>query len=105
MAKARAKEPTGPNLQVAVDAFLSSTRCANPNTRRAYTTVLDRVLTDLDGQRALVEVTGDELGVVLDTAWGQAGPATWNRNRAALVLLALLVRQEPLPRPRPASRR
>jgi len=84
VAKARAKEPTGPSLRAAVDAFLSSAACANANTRRAYTTVLDRVLAELDGQRALAEVTGDELGGVLETAWAGAGPATWNRNRAAL---------------------
>lgn len=47
MAKARATKGSEPSLRVAVDAFLSSSRCANPNTRRAYTTVLERVLADL----------------------------------------------------------
>ncbi len=30
-------------MRRAVDAFLSSSRCANPNTRRAYAGALDRV--------------------------------------------------------------
>jgi len=84
MAKARAKERVEPSLRVAVDAFLSSARCASTNTRRAYTTVLDRLLADLGVQRRLGDVSGDELADVLEAAWGGAGPATWNRNRAAL---------------------
>ena len=31
-------------VQAAADAFLSSPRYANPNTRRGYTSVLDRLL-------------------------------------------------------------
>ena len=34
-------------LAEAADAFLSSPRCANPNTRRAYTGALDRLLAEL----------------------------------------------------------
>jgi integrase len=82
-----AKKPTrpaGPTLRKAVDAFLSSSRCANPNTRRAYTAVLDRCLAELGADRTLAEVRGDDLSGVLARAWGGAGPATWNRNRAAV---------------------
>lgn len=103
MARARAKERVEPSLRAAVDAFLSSARCANTNTRRAYTAVLDRLLADLGDQRRLGDVSGDELADVLEAAWGGAGPATWNRNRARSVLLALLVRQEPIPGPGPAA--
>lgn len=71
-------------VRLAVDAFLSSPRLANLNTRRAYAVVLDRVLADLDSDRALVEVSGDDLAEILETTWGGASPATWNRNRAAL---------------------
>jgi len=62
----------------------ASTRCANPNTRRAYGTVLDTLLTDLDPDRALTGISGDELAEVVEGTWGGAAPATWNRNRAAL---------------------
>jgi integrase len=34
--------PTGSSVRAAVDAFLSSHRCANRHTRQAYTNVLDR---------------------------------------------------------------
>ena len=44
-----------------MDAFLSCPRCANPNTRRAYATALDRALDHLGPDRALAEVTGEEL--------------------------------------------
>jgi integrase len=84
VAKTPTRPPTGPTLREAVDAFLSSSRCGNPNTRRAYTTVLDRCLADLGADRALAEIHGDDLSGVLARAWGGAGPATWNRNRAAL---------------------
>jgi hypothetical protein len=67
-----------------MDAFLSSSRCANPSTRRAYTAVLDRCLADLGADLSLAEVSGDDLAGVLARAWGDASPATWNRNRAAL---------------------
>lgn len=46
-------------MQAAVDACLSSLRCANPNTCCGYAGALDRL-------------------------WGQRAPATWNRNRAAV---------------------
>ena len=45
-------------IQAAADAFLSSPRYANPNTRRGYTGVLDRVLAGLGAGRPLAEVSG-----------------------------------------------
>src|SRR3954454_1725135 len=71
-------------IQAAVDAFLSSPRCANPNTRRGYAGVLDRLLTVLGPDRPLASVDGDELADLLDRLWGERAPATWNRNRAAI---------------------
>ena len=50
-------------VQAAADAFLSSPRYANPNTRRGYT---------------------GELAGMLEQLWGQCAPATWNRNRGAV---------------------
>lgn len=90
--------PTSASLRTVIDAFLSSARCANPNTRRAYTTALDQVLTDL-GDRPLGEVTGEQLGNVLTTAWGTARPATWNRNRAALCSFLTWCRRNRYPAP------
>ncbi len=71
-------------VRAAVDAFLSSPRCANPNTRRAYAGALDRLAVRLDATRLLSEVGGDELTAALASLWGRAAPATWNRNRAAV---------------------
>jgi integrase len=71
-------------IHAAVDAFLSSPRCANPNTRRGYTGVLDRLLTQLDADRPLAELRGEELAELLEHQWGRRAPATWNRNRAAV---------------------
>ena len=42
-------------LQAAADAFLSSPRCENPNTRRAYATVIDKLTAQLDPARELAE--------------------------------------------------
>jgi integrase len=78
------KQRSEATVGTAVDAFLSSSRLANSNTRRAYASVLDRVLSDLGADRPLAEVSGDELAEVVEQAWGKAAPATWNRNRAAV---------------------
>ena len=71
-------------VQAAADAFLSSPRYANPNTRRGYTGVLDRLLAGLGASRPLAEVSGEELAGLLEQLWGRCAPATWNRNRAAV---------------------
>jgi integrase len=71
-------------LQAAVDAFLSSPRCVNPNTRRGYAGVLDRLLAELGTDRPLADIGGDELAELLEQLWGHRAPATWNRNRAAV---------------------
>src|SRR5262249_24568093 len=76
--------PSDITLQRTVDAFLSSTRCENPNTRRAYAGVLDALLADLGPGRPLADVSGGEIATVLRRRWGGAAPSTWNRNRAAI---------------------
>ena len=52
------------------DAFLSSPRYANPNTRRGYAGVLDRLLAGLGAIRALAEVSGLELAGLLEQLRG-----------------------------------
>jgi hypothetical protein len=71
-------------IQAAADAFLSSPRYANPNTRRGYASVLDRLLAQIGASRPLAEVSGEELASLLEQLWGQRAPATWNRNRGAI---------------------
>jgi hypothetical protein len=71
-------------IQAAADAFLSSPRYTNPNTRRGYTGVLDRLLAGLGASRPLDEVSGEELAGLLEQLWGRCAPATWNRNRSAV---------------------
>jgi integrase len=77
--------PSTITLQRTVDEFLSSTRCQNPNTRRAYAGVLDALLAELGPSRPLADVSGGEIAAVLRRRWGGAAPSTWNRNRAAIV--------------------
>jgi integrase len=72
-------------LADAADAFLSSPRVASPNTRRAYAGVLDRLAAELGPHRQLAAVPGDEIAAALRRLWGGRAPATWNRNRAAVV--------------------
>jgi integrase len=69
----------------AADAFLSSPRAASPNTRRAYAGVIDRLAAEIGPHRQLAAVRGDEVAVALRRLWGKSAPATWNRNRAAVV--------------------
>jgi hypothetical protein len=61
-------------ILAAAEAFLSSPtsspRYANPNTRRGYTGVLDRLLAGLGASRPLAEVSGEELAGLLEQLWG-----------------------------------
>jgi hypothetical protein len=72
-------------LAEAADAFLSSPRAAGLNTRRAYAGVLDRLAAEIGPGRPLADVPGDEIAGALRRLWGESAPATWNRNRAAVV--------------------
>ena len=72
-------------MRAAIDGFLDSPDVrANPNTLRAYTSVLDRVGEETGTGRLLAQVLDDEIADALTTLWGDAKPATWNRNRAAV---------------------
>ena len=91
-------------IPAAAGAFLSSPRYANPNTRRGYTGVLDRLLAGLGASRPLAEVSGEELAGLLEQLWGQRAPATWNRNRGAVTAWLSWCAASRLPAPvRPAS--
>lgn len=75
----------GPTVRAAIDDFLDTPKIkSNANTLRAYAGVLDRVADQLDADRALAAVANAEIGHVLTALWGEAKPATWNRNRAAV---------------------
>jgi len=76
--------PTGSSLRAAVDAFLSSHRCANRHTRRAHTNVLDRVADQVGADRELAGVPGSDFADALGELWGTAAASTWNLNRAAI---------------------
>jgi site-specific recombinase XerD len=81
----RSAKVGGPTVRAAIDGFLDSPNVkANPNTLRAYSGVLDRVDEEIDSRRKLAEVHDDEIADALTELWGDAKPATWNRNRAAV---------------------
>ena len=71
-------------MRTAIDRFLSSARCANPNTRRGYATALDKIAGHLGATRRLAGVDQDEFGAALGALWDGAAPSTWNQRRAAL---------------------
>ena len=83
---ATAKAPRGAavTLQAAADAFLSSPRCENANTRRAYAGVIDKIASQLGASRPLADISNDDIGAVLNREWASAYESTWNRNRAAV---------------------
>jgi hypothetical protein len=51
---------------------------------RAYANVLDRTADDPDPDHVLADVTDAEISHALIDLRGDAKPATWNRNRAAV---------------------
>ncbi len=71
-------------LQAAADAFLSSPRCENANTCRAYATVIEKVIARLGPGRELAQISDSEIARALHALWGEAAASTWNRNRAAV---------------------
>ncbi len=83
-AKVTAIGRSGVTLQAAADAFLSSPRCENANTRRAYASVIDKITGELGSARDLADVSDSEIPQVLERLWATAGESTWNRNRAAI---------------------
>jgi hypothetical protein len=55
----------GVTLAEAADAFLSSLRVVNPNTRHAHAGVIDRLAAELGPHRQLAAVPGDEVVAAL----------------------------------------
>ena len=92
-------------FQAAADAFLSSPRYANRNTRRGYTGVLNRLLAGLGASRPLAEVSAEELAGLLEQLWGQCAPGDLEPQPRRRDRLAVLVRRQPAARPGPAGQR
>lgn len=75
----------GPTVRSSIDAFLDTPKVKkNPNTLRAYAGVLDRAAEHIGPDRKLADVDDPDIGDALTGLWGEAKPATWNRNRAAV---------------------
>lgn len=49
--------------------FLSSPRCENASTRRAYARVIDKLAAELGGARTLADISDDEIAAVLNALW------------------------------------
>jgi hypothetical protein len=62
---------TSASMRVTID---SSPRCTNPNTRRAYASVLDRLADTVGADRLLTEVDGQELSRDRRRCDGGKGP-------------------------------
>ncbi|WP_205314899.1 hypothetical protein [Nonomuraea lactucae] len=85
VSKVTALRGTAITLADAADESLGTHRLANPNTHRAYASVIDRTIAALGGgDRLLADVADTEIGDALTALWGGCAPATWNRNRAAI---------------------
>ncbi len=98
------RTPGTSTVQASVDAFLSSPQYANPNTARAYSNVLERLLTELGPSRALATIDSQELADVLQRLWASRAPATWNRNRAAVMAWLSWCATNQLPAPELAAK-
>jgi integrase/recombinase XerC/integrase/recombinase XerD len=70
-------------LEVAVDAFLAAQDLSRSSVR-VYRQALDQFARELDGRVSLDESGAEQLEHAARQAWGQLGPATWNRNLAIL---------------------
>ena len=84
------RERDASTVQAAADAFLSSPRYASPNTRRSYTSVLDRLLAGLGASRPLAGQWGGAgrlAGATLGTAGpGDLEPQPWRGGRLAVLV-------------------
>jgi integrase len=72
-----------PSLAAALDASLAGAELA-PTSRRVYREALQHLVGELGGERALSAIDAEHLEHAVTRTWGQLGPATWNRNLAAL---------------------
>ena len=87
-------------VRCAVDRFLSCPRCANPNTRPAYSTALDKWAEQIGPHRELGGGVADEATDALTHLWAAAAPGTWNRRRASLASFLVWCRKNKIPAPR-----
>lgn len=72
-----------PTVAAAVDRYLASAAVAgSANTRRAYTSALEKIVAEIGADRALAEVAGQQIADALEQLWGGSAESTWNRNRA-----------------------
>jgi len=74
--------PSSITVRAAADSFLDSIRSAN--TRRAYTTAVDKTTAAIGDPRLLADVADDEIGETLETLWGSSAVNSWNARRAAV---------------------
>ncbi len=70
-------------LATAVDAFLAAAELA-PTSLRVYRQALEPLASELGPSRPLGSIEAEHLEHAARQAWGELGPATWNRNLAAL---------------------
>lgn len=74
-----------PTVSAAVDRYLAlAAVTGSVNTRRAYTSVLEKIAAAVGPDRPLAEVAGHQVADALTDLWGEAAESTWNRNRAAV---------------------
>jgi integrase len=64
-------------------AFLAS-RDLRPRSRAVYGTTLARLAADVGATTPLAHLEAGDIAAFLDRHYGEAAPATWNLNRAAL---------------------
>lgn len=83
-----------------IDRFLASDRCANPNTRRSYGNVLDKLAGELYERQPVSDVTADELAEVFGLLWSDSASTTWNQRRAAVASWVEWCRDNGFPMPK-----
>lgn len=71
------------SLEELVDTFLAGADLS-PSSARVYRQALDRLAVEFDGSVSFEAMDAEHLEHAVGRAWGHLGPATWNRNIAAL---------------------
>ena len=87
--------PSSITVRAAADSFLDSIRSAN--TRRAYTTAVDKTTAAIGDPRLLAAVADDEIGETLETLWGSSAVNSWNARppRRCRVVAGVVPRTQP----------
>ena len=78
------RDPVGQSLAAAIDAFVDT--LDNPGTARNYEGTLRALARELGAETPVAGLPGAaaNLGSWFEQRWGNAAPATWNRNLDAL---------------------